>query len=390
MLLGAEPRGGATRRRRVDRVVRIVGGAVVALAMALVVSAVVSGRAQPRLFLLVVAVVVPLALAAPFPLIGWRVAWLAAALAPLIPQQQQQLDPGQAAVLLLLFCVTAARYGRPISWAMWAVTLVPFWIGAASGWRGPALASAVLTVLCVAIDALTGWHQTRLELRAQTERTQTEAEHRAVLEERARIAREMHDIVAHHLSMIAVATATAPYRLPGVSEQVRAEFDTMNTAARHALADIRTLLGVLRSEGQPERSPQPVLADIPELVDAARRAGVPVELRMPPRHDALRPVIGMSAYRIVQEALSNAARHAPGAAVIVAIDRQPDRLCVQVTNSRPRAADPPPIAGLAGNGLRGMRERVALLEGTLAVNPRRDGGFVVSAVLPTECAAEGH
>jgi len=363
VLIGAEPRGGATRRRRLDRVVGILGGAAVALAGALAVSAAVSGHAQPRLVLFVVAVVVPLALAARFPLFGWRVAWLSAALLPLIPLQTR-LDPGQVAVLLVLFCVAAARYGRPTSWAMWAVTLLPFWIWAGSGWRGPALASAVLTVLCVVIDALTGWHRTRIDLRVQTERTQTEAERRAVLEERARIAREMHDIVAHHLSMIAVATATASYRLLDVSDDVRHEFEVLNGTARAALADTRALLGALRSEQQAERCPQPGLADIPELVTATRRAGVQVELLMPSRIDELRPVIGMSAYRIVQEALSNAARHAPGAPVTIAIDRTPDRLCIRVGNTAPANPQPPSTAAVRGHGLRGMHERVSLLAGT--------------------------
>lgn len=385
-LVGPEPRGGATRRR-LDRLVRIVGGAIVALAVALVVISVVSGHAQPRLFLPLVAVVVPLALAIHLPLLGWRVAWLATALAPLIPQQQR-LDPAQVAVLLVLFGVAAARYGRPTSWAIWAVTLIPFWIWAGSGWHGPALASVALTMLCVAIDVLNAWHETRVALRAQARRTQTEAERRAVLEERARIAREMHDLVAHHLSMIAVATATAPYRLPAISEQVREEFDMLNGTARIALAYIRSLLGALHNEQPAERSPQPLLTDIPELVTATRRAGLPVELQMPAGTGALRPVLGVAAYRIVQEALSNAARHAPGATVTVAINRTPQRLCIRVSNTRSPTSRPPPGAGRGGHGLRGMQERVALLDGTLTARSARDGGFVVSAVLPVRLRAD--
>lgn len=382
-LVGAEPRPAGAPSRRLDRVIAVVGLVLVVVAAALALFAAASGQGGPRLLLLVASVLVPLVLAARFPLWGWRIAWLAGILVPLLPHHAR-LDPGQIVVLLLLFGIAAARYGRPTSWAIWVITLVPLWVWVGgSDWRASLAATAALTLLCIAIDALSGWRRTHLDLLAQTERTQTEAEKRAVLEERARIAREMHDVLAHHLSMIAVQTETAPYRLQGLSNEVCTEFAVLNDAARAALTDTRALLGALHSEQRPERCPQPVLTDVPELVGAARRAGVAVELRMPARTDALRPVIASSAYRIVQEALSNAARHAPAAAVTVTVERHLDRLGLQVRNSQLQTPPNTSVADGTGHGLAGMRERVALLEGTLAAGPADDGGYVVAAVLPT-------
>ncbi len=203
-----------------------------------------------------------------------------------------------------------------------------------------------------------------------------------MLEERARIARELHDVVAHHLSLIAVQAETAPYRLSGVPEPVRAEFASLSGAAREALTEMRKLLGVLRSDHPAERGPQPRLADLPELAAAARRAGVKVELSLPAAGGQVPPGVGVCAYRIVQEALSNAGRHAPGAAVTVTVDQDGNAVRLRVANGPGTPAGPSTDGQRPGHGLTGMRERVALLGGSLTAGQAPGGGFAVSAVLP--------
>jgi signal transduction histidine kinase len=203
-----------------------------------------------------------------------------------------------------------------------------------------------------------------------------------VLEERARIARDMHDVVAHHLSLMAIQAGSAPYRLTGLPDSAREEFGSLSQAARAALAGMRRLLGVLRSNQPADRAPQPQLADLPSLAAAAQRAGVAVTLTMPGTCDRIPPGAGMCAYRIAQEALSNAGRHAPGATVTVNVSHDDDRLNLQVTNGPSDPGQPPASTGQPGHGLAGMRERAALLGGTLTAGPAPDGGFAVSAVLP--------
>jgi signal transduction histidine kinase len=152
--------------------------------------------------------------------------------------------------------------------------------------------------------------------------------------------------------------------------------------AREALADMRRLLGVLRDDQPAALAPQPRLADVPALVDAARQAGVTVELTFTSTLDQVPSAIGLCAYRIVQESLSNASQHAPGTPVTVLVDQDPEAVVLQVANGPGVASD---LAGRrrgTGHGLAGMRERVALLGGSLSAGPAPDGRFVVSAVLP--------
>jgi signal transduction histidine kinase len=202
-----------------------------------------------------------------------------------------------------------------------------------------------------------------------------------VLEERTRIAREMHDVVAHHMSMIAVRAETAPYRVAGMPDEAQAELATIATAARAALADMRRLLGVLRSEeNDAPRAPQPGLADIGDLVETARAAGLDVttELDGVPEVPA---TVGLTAYRIVQEALANAARHAPDGPVSIVGRARPDGFELTVRNPLTESAAAAENSG--GHGLAGMAERAELLGGTLSAGPD-SGDFVVRAVLPFE------
>jgi len=227
------------------------------------------------------------------------------------------------------------------------------------------------------------------ELTRQRRTSAQELERRLVAEERQRIAREMHDVVAHGLSLIQVQAMSAKFRLPGMDEKIAGEFDDIARAARSSLGEMRRLLGALRGEEEPAaHAPQPTLGDIPALLDEARRAGAEVRLSLDAEASA--PIaVGIAAYRIVQEAISNAMRHAPGAVIAIAVGRHDDRLIVDVTNAQ--SPGEPPSGRPAGHGLVGMRERAALLGGCLMAGPTGSGAFRVTASLPlADPAREPH
>ncbi|MFI0786659.1 sensor histidine kinase [Streptomyces lydicus] len=219
--------------------------------------------------------------------------------------------------------------------------------------------------------------------------SEAERARRTLLEERTRIARELHDVVAHHMSVITVQADSAPYRIGGLPREAQEEFGSIAATARESLAEMRRLLGVLRSEeterqGGPEKAPQPGIGMLPKLVEGTVRAGVPVELVLPEEPVAPEPAVDLSAYRIVQEALANVVRHAPGARTRVSVTTAADgsRLTVLVVNSAPPAPSAPLETTGTGHGLIGMRERVRLVDGTLDTGPLPDGGFRVAAQLP--------
>lgn len=206
--------------------------------------------------------------------------------------------------------------------------------------------------------------------------------------ERARIARELHDVVAHHLSMISVQAETARLTTPALPEQGAQRLRAIGDTARAALTEMRRLLGVLREDAGEEaatRAPQPGLAQLVELVDQARAAaGGGARLIVRGRVTALDPGVELTAYRIVQEALTNARRHAPGAAVDVELDYGGDALRVRIRDNGPGpdAGQRPLSRTAAGHGLLGMRERVAAVGGDLRAGPDPGGGFQVVARLP--------
>ncbi|MBB5933171.1 sensor histidine kinase [Streptomyces zagrosensis] len=230
--------------------------------------------------------------------------------------------------------------------------------------------------------------------------SEAERARRTLLEERARIARELHDVVAHHMSVITVQADSAPYRIEGLPPRASEEFGTIAATARESLTEMRRLLGVLRSDGggdgagDPERAPQPGLARVPQLVEATLRAGVPVEWDISDavtRLGLLSPAVELSAYRIVQEALANVVRHAPGATTRVSLTTTGSHLGVLVINYAPAQVASAPLETTGtGHGLVGMRERVRLVGGTVDIGPLPDGGFRVAARLPLDPPESGH
>jgi signal transduction histidine kinase len=242
----------------------------------------------------------------------------------------------------------------------------------------PAPGGVLLMILLVGASVLVGAVMSaRLAAEA---RLAQERRVQAGLAERARIARELHDIVAHHMSVVALQAESAPHRLPALPEPAVREFVSIADGARAALDEMRQLLHTLRGEEGPERRPQPDLSTVEELVESVRRTGLPAELAVTGTLDDLPALCSTSAYRIVQEGLSNVVKHAPGATTSVRLTASPRLLEVEVRNGPP--ATPAPGRPGAEHGLRGVRERVELLSGTLRTGATEDGGFRLRAVLP--------
>jgi signal transduction histidine kinase len=202
--------------------------------------------------------------------------------------------------------------------------------------------------------------------------------------ERARIARELHDVVAHHISMVAVQAETARLTTPGMPDAGARRLSAIGDTARAALTEMRRLLGVLREDADSDqvssRRPQPGLGELNELLDAARDAsGSGTRLIVYGSPVALDPGVELAAYRIAQEALTNARRHAPGAAVDVELRYADEILCLRVRDNGPG----PPLAAPEGaHGLLGMGERAAAVGGRLRFGAAAGGGFLVEATLP--------
>jgi signal transduction histidine kinase len=316
----------------------------------------------------------PLALMTYRPLLAWRLGWLLGLLALMIaPPESDGFHWPPALIfgcLAVQFVVGMTQPPGVLVW-VWLATMPLVLPAVDSGGRQ----AAVIVVTGVLGSGYL------VQRRRQTRHRLAQAQERGtVLTERARIARELHDVVAHHMSMIAVRSETAPYRLGDLPDTARNEFGEISSASREALTEMRRLLGVLRSdESQLPTAPQPGLADLPELVAAARVAGSEVTVDIDATLPELPAATDVSAYRIVQEALTNAARHAPGAPVRVMVGRAAGGLSLSVRNG---PCDAPRSEPGAGYGVRGMRERAAMLGGELQIGPDGDGGFEVSATLP--------
>lgn len=211
------------------------------------------------------------------------------------------------------------------------------------------------------------------------------------LSERNRIARELHDVVAHSMSVISVQAATAQYRNPDIGENAQREFAEIAGSSRQALAEMRMLLSILRNDDEAPTAPTPGLKDIDALVEATRASGTIIHYNgLVETNDGLlgntAPATGLAAYRTVQEALSNALRHAPGTAVdvelsVASIDEDTHWLKIAVTNNGPQEYQKVSAAG-SGLGLTGIHERTAAVGGTSETGPTPDGGFAVHARLP--------
>lgn len=246
----------------------------------------------------------------------------------------------------------------------------------------------VATVVCwVAGDGSRRLRELTRRLRLEQE----ERARRAVVEERIRIARELHDVIAHHVSVISVQNGLASYVLSSDLPTARKALDTVGDSAREALAEMRRMLLVLRAEGPRPPAPEQDhgrvagLGRLDELVRRVGEAGVPVRVRITGTVYDLPPGIDLCAYRVVQEALTNVIKHAPGARTTVLVDYGADEVRVRVDNDgtgRIPAHIPARPGRTAGQGLIGMRERATIYHGTVTTGPTPEGGFEVRLRIP--------
>ncbi|MBP2706960.1 sensor histidine kinase [Microbispora sp. RL4-1S] len=243
---------------------------------------------------------------------------------------------------------------------------------------------AVAGALAGVGSMIRGERMARERLFTQEEITAGERARRTVLEERGRIARELHDVVAHHMSLISIQAQVAPHLVKDPPDELRENLAAIRQSAVEALTELRRVLGVLRSEDamadEARHAPQPTLERLSELAATARSAGLVLAIETAGEPRRLPPGVELSAFRIIQEALSNAMRHAPGAAVRVLLGYRPDALTIRVVNTAPDR--PAPSSPEPGHGLLGMRERTVMLGGELVAGPAPDGGYEVRATLP--------
>ncbi|MER6823326.1 histidine kinase [Streptomyces cellulosae] len=294
--------------------------------------------------------------------------------------------------IIALFTLAVHRPLRYVAWVAGAqLALVPlyFW------WRpDPDLPYAAAVVLLLVLTVATvGWgmfvrskRQLMLSLRDRARRAETEARLRAEQAQRlAReaIAREMHDVLAHRLTLLSVHAGALEFRPDAPRDEIARAAGVIRESAHEALQDLREIIGVLRAgDSEDAGRPQPTLAALDTLVAESRQAGMKVTLDQRVTDAASVPAsVGRTAYRIVQEALTNARKHAPGAEVTVSVAGGPgEDLTVRVRNPPPEG-DVPPVPG-AGQGLIGLRERATLAGGSLEHGRTPEGGFEVSARLP--------
>ena len=338
--------------------------------------------------LFVLVCTLPLAVRRRFP--GWVTAVVSAALVvhAATAEAAATFTPFPS-LLLAAFTVAVHVRSLPAAVGLGALPLVAMGAAGVFGYFGVEAARprAMVLLFFFVAGAWTGGrvvhHRALAALRA--EEGSAAAADRAVAQERARIARELHDVVAHAVSVVVLQTGAAEQFVGRDPDRARSHIGLARRTATEAMAEMRHLLDVLR-EGEAVYLPQPGIERLPDLLEEARAAGLDATLDV----DVEGPVPdgpSLAVYRIVQESLTNVLRHAPGARATVAVGRAGDELAVEVHDHgrrRPAGDAPPAPSGLSsgGYGIPGMRERVRVYGGTLAVGPGPDGGWRVRAVLP--------
>ncbi|MFH9726081.1 sensor histidine kinase [Streptomyces sp. NPDC017254] len=296
---------------------------------------------------------------------------------------------GPVFVMIAVACFAAVVHGHRTA-AAWALGLL--WAGhlLLSHWLyrwlppagdGPAPWGQELPAAAFAVAVLAASETVRVrrEQRAQLRADRAAAEQRRADEERLRIARELHDVLAHSISVINVQAGVGLALLDSDPEQARTALTTIKSASKEALGEVRQVLDTLRARGDAPRAPAPGLGRLPELVEQAAAAGLTVTVATAGPRSDLPPGADLAGFRIVQEALTNVVRHSGSRTARVRIGYVSGRLELTVDDDGPATGTE---AGGSGNGLAGMRERAAALGGTIDAGARPDGGFRVHAVLP--------
>jgi signal transduction histidine kinase len=387
------PRSPRLRRGRVDLV--FVADVITALICFAITSDMLGHlHSQPgstpgpiRLLLVPFVLCVPLVLRTRYPLTSWSVCVLAAFWASRL---YAPLSITSGAYLAPLLVYALCLYAVAVRCKTWVVISA----GAVTVLGAVFLEGQNFTTVLfiAAIPVATGLIvRTRRGGREQLEVQERRYEgERALLQERQRIARELHDVVAHHMSVIAIQAEAAPYKTADPPPELVESFAEIRASALSGLSELRRVLGVLRSD-TPEIAPQPGLDDLAGLLESAHSGGVTVSSSVTGTPRPVPDGVNLSAYRIVQEALSNAMRHAPGSAVQVKLYYGDAALVIEVRNN---GLPPNGQAGVmgetagsgfsngSGHGIIGMRERATMLGGHLQAGPTGKGEFLVTAALP--------
>jgi signal transduction histidine kinase len=302
----------------------------------------------------------------------------------------------------IAFYTVMDRSGPVWRWLSVAGTAVGIAVGqAAPGHNEPyeAIFQALIFLTAGVAGVLSRTKRASLQAaQSRAERAEAEVDRqssRAAMAERTRIARELHDVVAHHVSLVAVQAEAATSLLPGRPAQAQRSVEIIGITARQALTELRRLLGVLRGPSEKlETAPSVSLQDVGDVLDQVRRTGLPVDFEVVGTPYRLAPGVDLTAYRIVQEALTNTIRHARASRAAVTLSYEPGYVTVRIADSGQRrngsapgingsaAARPGPLLTGSGLGLAGIAERVASCGGNLTVGPTASGGFAVTARLP--------
>lgn len=300
--------------------------------------------------------------------------------------------PSAFASYLVVMTIVAIRTGpRTAAW-MWVLTLVySLFVGALFGGHGYGSTSAPMlflsALILLTVSAVHIRRDARKEVEVQLSVNAVERSRRTLLEERTTIARELHDVVAHHMSVVAIQAEAAPYRVENPPPELEKAFATIRENAVAALTELRRVLGVVRAEDyDAPDAPQPTLADLEGLLSNVREAGLTVEKAVTGAVRDLPQGVELSAYRIIQEALSNALRHAPGATAKVEVSYVLGGLGLRMVNTPPQGLVKPSPG--AGHGITGMRERVSMLNGEMTARLLPDGGYEVAAFIPVAAQVE--
>ncbi|WP_030929339.1 sensor histidine kinase [Streptomyces sp. NRRL B-24720] len=319
--------------------------------------------------------------------------WMSMALTPVtavITGGDWPWVPGMFFSHLVVLVVVAARTRpRTAAW-MWVLTVVLGIFLENVRWHyssttGPMAVASAFALLVVTVVQTR--REAEREVTVQRTVTAVERDRRTLLEERTTIARELHDVVAHHMSVVAIQAEAAPYRVENPPPELEQAFVTIRENAVAALTELRRVLGVVRAEDyEAPDAPQPTLAQLDGLLANVADAGLVAEKTVTGAVRELPQGVELSAYRIIQEALSNTLRHAPGATAKVEIGYVLGGLGLRVVNGPPTGPVQPSPG--AGHGITGMRERVAMLNGEMTAETTGDGGYEIAVFIPVALAQE--
>ncbi|MFJ2555420.1 MULTISPECIES: sensor histidine kinase [unclassified Streptomyces] len=339
--------------------------------------------------------VFPLLLTLVRPVLAWWAALGVSLVTNVLSNHDWPWTPTSFVGYLLVITVVALRTTpRTAAW-MWALTAayaafseVFFDRGYSYGGSTSAMMLFTSALVLLAVSMFQVRRKADEEVAAQQSVTAVERGRRTLLEERTTIARELHDVVAHHMSVVAIQAEAAPYRVENPPPELEQAFLTIRENAVAALTELRRILGVVRADDyEAPDAPQPTLAELDGLIDNVRDAGLTVEKTITGAVRELPQGVELSAYRIVQEALSNALRHAPGSTARVEVAYVLGGLGLRIVNTPPRGLVKPSPG--AGHGVTGMRERVTMLNGEMTADLTEDGGYEVAAFIPVAAVRDG-